>query len=307
MKQNFTLESYRTIAPPGVIDLAFRLSEQMKGRSILHVNSTRFGGGVAEMLHRLVPMFNGFGVSASWEVMEGTPFFYKTTKSFHNALQGAGQSITADMYDEFLMVNKKNAKKISFDADVVIIHDPQPLACVQKKLKKAFWLWRCHIDISNPQRRVWSFLRNYVMKYSGAIFSLPSFSQRLAIPQYLVYPSIDPLSDKNKDLEQSQIEGVLRQYNIPNDKPIILQVSRFDTFKDPLGVIAAYKLAKKYNDCCLVLAGGAAADDPEGIEVLAKIKDRAGEDKDIFVLDLPPDANIQINALQRAAVVILQK
>jgi len=304
---NIKLESYRDIAPKGTIDLAYNLAERLKGKTALHVNSTRFGGGVAEMLHRLIPMFNDLGINTRWEVIEGSPLFYKTTKSFHNALQGQVQEIDLEMFEEFLRINRKNARNLSLEADFTVIHDPQPAAFIYRKPKKSKWIWRCHIDISKPQRKVWNFLKDYVSKYDGAIFSLPDFSQKLKIPQYLIYPSIDPLSDKNRDLSSKEIDDILSQYNVPRDKPIILQVSRFDKFKDPLGVIQAYKLVKKYNDCYLILAGGGAADDPEGLAVLSEIKEIASKDKDIFILDLPPDANLQINALQRAATVVLQK
>ncbi len=307
-RANVSLDSYRDIAPPGSVDLLCKLAEKLKNKTALHVNSTRFGGGVAEMLHRLLPFFSELGVQSRWEVMEGTPLFFKTTKSFHNALQGQGQVISQEMYDEYKKIARENAARTNLDADVVIIHDPQPAAYIEEKHKaSARWIWRCHIDISNPQRRVWEFLKNYVLQYDGAIFSLPSFSQRIAIPQFLIYPSIDPLSDKNRELDEDEINTIVGQFGIPLDRPVILQVSRFDRFKDPLGVIEAYKLVKKYNDCCLVLAGGAATDDPEGAEVLAAINEAAAFDKDIFVLNLPPDANLAINALQRKAAIVLQK
>lgn len=307
VNEKITLDSYRNIAPHGAIDLLYRLSEKVQGKTLLHVNSTRFGGGVAEMLLRLVPLFNELGIPTKWEVITGTPLFYKTTKCFHNALQGQEQEITPDMYDEYKSVNENNVKEISLDTDMAIMHDPQPAAFINQKPEQSRWVWRCHIDISMPRRKVWNFLREYVSHYDGAIFSLPSFAQKLPIPQYLIYPSIDPLSDKNKELSDDLINSVLAKYNIPDDKPMILQVSRFDNFKDPLGVIEAYKIVKKYNECCLVLAGGSAADDPEGMAVLNAVKEAADRDKDIHVLDLPPDANIEINALQRAAAVVLQK
>jgi trehalose synthase len=304
---NITLESYKEIAPKGAVDLIYSLAGRLKERSVLHVNSTRLGGGVAEMLQRLTTMFNSLGINTRWEVIEGTPLFYQTTKAFHNALQGQGQNISQEMYNEYKRVNQKNARRISLDSELVVIHDPQPAGFIYKKKRNAKWLWRCHIDISRPHWRVWNFLKEYVSKYSGAIFSLPSFAQKLTIPQFLIYPSIDPLSDKNRDLRDEEIRQVMAKYNIPQDKPIILQVSRFDRFKDPLGVIEAYKLVKKYNDCCLVLAGGGATDDPEGLQVLQEVRNTAAGDKDIFILDLPPDANIEINALQRQAAVVLQK
>jgi trehalose synthase len=301
------LESYRDIAPQGTIDLIYHLSDSLKGKTLLHVNSTRSGGGVAEMLHRLIPIFNGLDIHTRWEVMEGNPLFYQTTKSFHNALQGQPQIISDQMYDEYVKVNRKNARKINLEADCAIIHDPQPAGLIFKKPKKVPWVWRCHIDISRPQRKVWKFLKGFVCRYDGAIFSLPAFSQKLDITQFLMYPSIDPLSDKNRELTSEEIDAVLNKYNLPRDKPIILQVSRFDRFKDPLGVIEAYKIAKRSNDCCLVLAGGSATDDPEGMQVLHDVKEAASADSDIYVLDLPPDANLDINALQRAATMVLQK
>lgn len=307
VNNKITWESYRDIAPPGTVDLGHRMADQLKGKSLLHVNSTRWGGGVAEMLHRLVPLFQDLGVETRWDVIEGNPDFYQVTKSFHNALQGESQSISDSMYDAYLKTNRKNGRKMNLDADMVIIHDPQPAPLIYKKEKKSAWLWRCHIDASRPQRKVWSFLKDYVSKYDGAIFSLPDFAQKLSIPQHLMYPSIDPLSDKNKELASEQIQEVVERFQIPTDKPMILQVSRFDRFKDPLGVIEAYKLVKKHNDCCLVLAGGGAADDPEGAQVLAEVMAAADKDPDIIILDLPTDSNVEINALQRAAAIVLQK
>lgn len=307
MDSLITLQSYREVTPPGTVDLICHLAERLRNRTFLHVNSTRMGGGVAEMLLRLIPFFNELEIPTRWEVVEGTPVFYQTTKSFHNALQGETQAISPEMYDEYVKVNRKNARKLSLDADFTVIHDPQPAGFIYKKPKKAKWLWRCHIDISRPQRKVWNFLKEYVSKYDGAIFSLPSFAQKLPIPQFLMYPSIDPLSDKNRELTPEEIQGVLDKYQIPKDKPTILQVSRFDRFKDPLGVIEAYKIVKKYNDCRLILAGGGATDDPEGLQVLHDVREAARQDEDIIILDLPPDANFVINALQRAATVILQK
>lgn len=304
---NISLGSYRDIAPKGTVDLLYKLSERLKGKSILHINSTRFGGGVAEMLQRLVPLFADVGIDVRWDVITGTPAFYKTTKGFHNALQGYQQTINQKMLDEYKLVNRENASRLCLESDVCIIHDPQPAALIEHKPKEAKWMWRCHIDISNPQRAVWQFLKDYVCRYDAAIFSLPSFAQKLPIPQFLMYPSIDPLSDKNKDLSTEEVKNILARFNVPVDKPIILQVSRFDRFKDPLGVIEAYKLVKKYNECCLVLAGGSATDDPEGSKVLKKVQQAAARDKDILILDLPPDANIEINALQRAASIVLQK
>lgn len=300
------LEDYREVAPAGAVDFLYRLSERVKGMSMLNVNSTKYGGGVAEILHRLIPMLNEVGVQARWEVIQGADEFYACTKAFHNALQGTEQVITQRMLNAFVETNRENAKRLLLDADVMLIHDPQPVALVDYRTVGR-WVWRCHIDVSQPIRRVWNFLRQYVVKYDAAVFSLPRFAQRLPIPQFLVYPSIDPLSDKNRDLTEAEVDAHLARLKVPRDKPILLQVSRFDRFKDPVGVISAYRIAKKHNDCRLVLAGGGAADDPEGKAVLAEVQAAAGEDPDLHVLELPPDAHLAINALQRAATVVLQK
>jgi len=300
-------ENYREVAPKGMIDFLQRLADGVRGRRILHVNSTRIGGGVAEILRSLVPLLQDIGVEARWEVITGTEDFFAVTKSFHNALQGQEQSVSAEMLQTYIEVNRENAKGRSLDGDYVIILDPQPAALIAHKPGGGRWIWRCHIDISHPQRKVWTFLRQFVVKYDGAIFSLPRFAQHLPIPQFLIYPSIDPLSDKNRDLSEQEQERILDRLNIPRDKPFFLQVSRFDRFKDPLGVIQAYRLVKKHHDVRLILAGGGATDDPEGDRVFAEVRQAAQNDPDILVLLLPPDANLEINALQRAATIVLQK
>jgi trehalose synthase len=301
------LDSYREVTPKGTIDFLRCLADKVRGRRILHVNSTRVGGGVAEILRSLVPLLQDIGVEARWEVITGTEDFFAVTKAFHNALQGEEQDLTPEMLETYREINRQNAQGLALNADYVIIHDPQPAALILQKPEGGRWIWRCHIDISHPQRKVWNFLRQYVVQYDGAIFSLPRFAQRLPIPQFLIYPSIDPLSDKNRELSPGEQEKILDRLRIPRDKPLLLQVSRFDRFKDPLGVIQAYRLAKKHHDVRLILAGGGATDDPEGEKVLAEVRQAARNDPDILILLLPPDANVEINALQRAATIILQK
>jgi trehalose synthase len=304
---DLSLRDYQEVAPPGTVDFLRRLADRLRGRSFRHINSTRLGGGVAEILMRLVPLLNDLGVAASWDVLEGNPEFFRVTKAFHNALQGEEQVVTEAMYEAFLETNRDNARRLDLAADLVLIHDPQPVALILARPPEGAWVWRCHIDASRPQRRIWSFLRRFVERYDAAIFSLPAFGQRLPIPQYLVYPSIDPLSDKNRELSDAEVAGILSRLGLPRDKPLLLQVSRFDRFKDPVGVINAYRMVKRRIDCRLVLAGGGAADDPEGKAVLAEVRDAAGQDADVHVLELPPDAHLEINALQRAATVVLQK
>ncbi len=302
-----SLEDYRKVTPPGSVDLLYHMSEKVKGKSLLNINSTRSGGGVAEILNRLVPMLNELEIKVGWEIMQGSEGFFKVTKAFHNALQGRDPGISDRMYQLYIEENRENAKRLTFDADMILVHDPQPAALIDYGDRAGKWVWRCHIDISQPARRVWRFLKNYVLKYDAAIFSLPTFAQKLPIPKFLIYPSIDPLSDKNRELSRREVNKILDRLDIPRDKPILLQVSRFDRFKDPVGVIQAYRIVKKYNDCRLILVGGGAADDPEGDMVLQEVREAAGQDPDIHVLLLPPDSNIEVNALQRAATVVLQK
>src|SRR5207249_10930689 len=238
-----------------------------------------------------------------WEVMTGSDLFYRTTKSFHNALQGTKQRITAEMYEAYLECNRENAKRLDLEADVAMIHDPQPAALIEARPEGSTWIWRCHIDVSTPQRSVWHFLRPYLVRYDAAIVSLPKFAQRLPIPQFLVYPSIDPLSDKNRELPAAEIDAILSGLGVPRDKPILLQVARFDRFKDPLGVIDAYRLVKRQHECRLVLVGGAESDDPAGVELSADVREAASHDPDLHVLELPPQARREVNALQRAATI----
>jgi trehalose synthase len=301
------LEAYREIAPQGSVEFLFRMAETIQGKKIIHVNSTKLGGGVAEILRSLVPLLQSVGLDAQWEVITGNEEFFATTKAFHNALQGQEQKIPPAMLQNYLEVNRENAQHLSLGADFVVIHDPQPAALIESRPPKGKWIWRCHIDVSQPQRKVWDFLRQFVVNYDATIFSLPRFAQRLPIPQFLIYPSIDPLSDKNRDLTPEEQQGILRRLKVSPDKPMLLQVSRFDRFKDPLGVIQAYRLVKKHHDLQLVLAGGGASDDPEGEIVLEEVRQAAQDDPDIHVLLLPPDAHLEINALQRAATIVLQK
>jgi trehalose synthase len=301
------LADYREVTSKGAVDFLSHMAEPVQGKKVLHINSTKLGGGVAEILHSLIPLLKDIGMDVRWEVIGGTEEFFNVTKSFHNALQGQEQGLSAQAQLTYVKVNRENGAKISFDSDFVVIHDPQPAALIENRPGAGKWIWRCHIDISRPQWRVWRFLRPFVDKYDAAIFSLPGFAQRLAIPQFLLYPSIDPLSDKNRELSAEEQDRILQRLNVSLGKPMLLQVSRFDRFKDPLGVIRAYRLVKKHHEVQLVLAGGGATDDPEGEAVLAEVREEAQNDPDIHILVLPPTANLEINALQRAATIVMQK
>jgi len=307
-KQNNGIDAYRAIVGNESVDELRIIADKLKDKSIQNINSTSLGGGVAEILSRMVPLMHDLGINMWWDVIKADERFFEITKKIHNGLHDVDVSISRDDFNYFVHINRTNEESIKRWADIVFIHDPQPIALIREKRRlKNKWIWRCHVDFSSPKPLVWSFLKKFIEKFDTSVFSAPAFSRPLKIPQVLIQPSIDPLSDKNIELDPAFIDKVLEKFNVDKDKPIITQVSRFDYLKDPLGVIKAYKLVKKYVDCQLVLAGGGAADDPEGKKVLEDVKNEAADDKDIFVLHLPPNSHLEINALQRASTVILQK
>jgi len=301
------LDDYAGLLGAGEIAELRALAARLEGRSIQMVNSTSVGGGVAEMLIRIVPLIEELNLPIRWDVITGGDDFFAVTKAFHNALHGGAFDMPEESFQTFLAYSEQNRGRLRFDADFTVIHDPQPVAMIESRAANGLWIWRCHIDVSQPHRRVWDFLAPYVARYDAAIFSSPAFARQLPIPQILFYPSIDPLSDKNRELEPEAIQEVLEIYGIERTRPILLQVSRFDRLKDPVGVVRAYQLVKRYYDCQLVLAGGSASDDPEGEAVLAEVREAAGKDADIHILDLPPWSALEVNALQRAATIIIQK
>jgi trehalose synthase len=299
------LEPYRDVAPLGAVDIILRLAERVQGRRFLHVSGGRFGGGAAEILNALVPILADLGIDASWEITGGDPAFYSTTRALQAALTGEERVLTGEGLDHYLEMNRINAKKLSLDADLVLVHDVQPATLVQHR-STGRWVWRCHFDASRAQRRAWSFLRPYLSQYDAAIFSMPRFARRMSVPQYIVHPSIDPLSAKNRELPAREVAALLGTLRVRQDRPLLVQVGPFTRGADPLGVVNAYRLAKRYHPVRLVLAG-TAADDRESLEVLAELREAARDDEDLTVLELPPDAHLQINALQRAATIVLQK
>jgi len=302
------LQDYEDVVAPGVIEELRALAAKVSGRKLQHINSTPVGGGVAELLTRMVPLFRELGVETSWDVIKGNEAFFNVTKAFHNGLHGKLEDIREEMFEIFRENTAMNLREVNFTGDVIFLHDPQPAGLIAKKAEIGrHWVWRCHIDVSTPQREIWEFLRPYVEQYDAAIFSMPDFAQQLPIPQFRIAPSIDPLSDKNKPLEKSYIAQVLEKYSLDPRRPILTQISRFDRLKDPLGVISAYKIVKKRIDCQLVLAGGGASDDPEGEAVLREVQEAAVGDPDIHILLLPPFSDLEINALVRGSTVVIQK
>ena len=303
-----SLFDYREVVGPDIIEELTILASHVGDRSIKMVNSTAVGGGVAEMLHRVVPLLNELGVQVEWDVIKGDEPFFEITKAFHNALQGKDEVFSEDVFKAYLDYNEMNFKAMSFDQDLIVIHDPQPAAMIRwMKNRKNRWVWRCHIDLSHPNQQLWEFMQPLIERYDAAILTSALFSPQLSIPQYRFYPAIDPLDDKNRDLKPSYVDQVFAKYGIPRDKPIVTQISRYDPWKDPVGVVQAFKLARKYVDCRLLLVGDKAADDPESDKILAQVQAEAGDHSDIHILLFSPSIATEINAFQRGSDIVLQK
>ncbi|HTR80265.1 MAG TPA: glycosyltransferase [Bacteroidota bacterium] len=302
-----TIEEYAAVAGEAIVEELYLLAKHLNGLTIQNINSTAVGGGVAEILMRMMPLLKQLGIDARWDVIRGNEKFFAITKKMHNGLHGVPTEITDEEFEQFLDINRENANSMNF-GDIVFVHDPQPIALIEKrKMIGKNWVWRCHIDFSNPDPRIWRFLEQYINLFDAAVFSAPAFARELAITQVLISPSIDPLSDKNRELPEETINEVFQRFGIDRSRPVVTQISRFDFLKDPVGVIKAYRAAKKHVDMQLVLAGGGATDDPEGALVMDLVKQEASHDKDIFVLFLPPASDIEINALQRGSSVVVQK
>lgn len=302
------LEAYRAIAGDGPMRTLEALARALSGHRIVMVNSTSTGGGVAEILHRLVRLLLELGVETTWEVMPGNARFYGVTKTIHNMLHGAPGTLGPEDAETYESATRVAANQLELDGDLVLIHDPQPAGLLAHRFRPGqVWVWRCHIDLSRALPAAWNFLAPHVSGYDAAVFSHPSFVPRLPIPGYLVPPSIDPLSDKNRELGADEIDRLLAPFDLPARTPWITQISRFDRLKDPVGVVEAFRQARSAVAGHLVLAGGTADDDPEGLEVLAEVEAAAGGADDVTILALPPDAHLTINALQRRSTVVVQK
>ncbi|MGB6553696.1 MAG: glycosyltransferase [Candidatus Binataceae bacterium] len=302
------LSEYIPIVGEGVVQELTVLGARLTGKKVVNINSTRSGGGVAEILQRLIPLLGEVGIDARWEVVEGTQDFFALTKHLHNALHGTAHVFTAEDQGVFDMTTASNLERLNLNGDIMFIHDPQPAGLVRNRAAiGGKWIWRCHIDLSAPAPGAWEFIEPMVRQFDLSVFSAPQFTRALPIPQILISPSIDPLADKNRELGRDEIDAVLSKLGIRSDKPIVTQISRFDRLKDPLGVLEAWQLARRRVDCQLVLAGGGASDDPEGAEVLREVRERAGNDADVHILDLPPTSHIEVNAIQSASAVVIQK
>jgi len=302
------LDYYLPIARDQVLEIE-SLAKELKNIKILHINTTFRGGGVAEILSRLVPLMNSIGIKTDWKIFKGTQEFFKLTKKIHNLLHLATDySMPKEEVELYLKTTYENFSIDTENYDVIFVHDPQPIGMIKKKVSGQKWIWRCHIDTSNPTISIWEFLEGFLKEYNAAVFHLEEFIYRkLPIQSFVIMPSIDPLSDKNKDLEQSFIKETVSKYGIRIGVPLLLQVSRFDRLKDPLGVVSTYKMVRKKIECQLVLLGSYADDDPEGEEVYNEVLENVGDDKNVFILNLPPDSHLEVNAFQRFADVVFQK
>lgn len=305
-----TLDAYEPIVGSEAIAQLRQAAEPLAGRRIKMINSAAVGGGVAEILHRLAPLLNELGISTDWQVVDGSAEFFRITKAFHRALHGERvPGLGPREFELFLEINRANAFGLIDDEDFVVIHDPQPIALVEARgeAPSSRWIWRCHIDVSQAQPDVWEFLRPFAARYDAAIYSSDTFRKHLPIPELVFFPPIDPLSDKNRDLPDRAIDETFVRLGVPRDKPIVTQVSRFDRLKDPVGVVRAFKLARRHVACRLLLAGGGADDDPEAAQVLRAVREEADGDADIHVLGGRFFEERDINALVRGSTIVVQK
>jgi len=304
-----SLEKYRDIIGDKTVDLIFEEASSLSEKRVVHINSTYQGGGVAEILNSLIILLNDVGIKTDWRILHGDLDFFTVTKKFHNALQGDKINFSKKKKELYYINNVNNAIFTHINHDFVVVHDPQPLPIISCYEKKQPWIWRCHIDISSPLKEIWDYLKPFILKYDSMIISMEKFKQKdippKKIPQEIIKPSINPLDIKNQLIEKSTISRYLNKNNISMEKPIICQVSRFDKWKDPQGVIKIFKLIRKKIDCQLVLAGSMATDDPEGQIVFEKLEKEVENEKDIHLVVNASD--ILINSLQRASRVIIQK
>lgn len=299
-----TLDDYRAVAPRGAVDFLLHLAEPMRGRQFVHVTASRYGGGVVATLNQMLPVLNALGIETRWEIIVGTAEFDGVARAVTAALEGTEQVITEAMLERLRATCADNAGRLPLEADLVMVHDAAPLLLVDRRPARGRWVWRGHGDLSSPQASVWAFLRQFVVKYDAAVFSLARFAPALSIPRFLIHPSIDPLSERNRDMPRAEQAERLARLGVPRDKPYLLQVGPFTREQDVLGVINAYRLVKRHHDVRLVLAGSAR---PGATGVLDDVREVAAEDPDVLPVVLPPDPHADLNAIERGATIVLQK
>lgn len=298
-----SLDDYRPLVGDPVVDRIRDKARPLRGLHVTHINSTYYGGGVAVLLSPLALLMNDVGIQTGWRVIQGSPDFFSVTKKFHNALQGRDVNLSPRKKQIYEDTVYENAVRNHLDHDVVIIHDPQPLPLVEHYRKRGPWVWRCHIDLTDPHPGLWAYLAPFIERYDAVIVSMPEYRQELRTPQVVFPPAIDAFANQNRDLSPAEVDERLAHYGIPTDLPLVVQISRFDPWKDPQGVIEAFKLARKEIPATLVLLGNVATDDPEGEEVYRSLLDQREE----RIIILSRQDGALVNALQRRAAVVLQK
>ena len=302
-KRILKIEDFEPYVGAETVERILAKASRFRGMRVVNVNSTYYGGGVAELLSAKTLLMNSLGIRTGWRVIQGSPDFFSVTKKMHNALQGETIHLTSRKKQIYEDVIYENVVRNHLDHDFVIIHDSQPLGMVRHYRKHGPWIWRCHVDLTKPNRTLFRYLRPYIEMYDAAIFTLKDYRQRMKTPQLFFFPTINPFSITNRELTEREISERLDHYEIPTDLPLVVQVSRYDRWKDPEGVIRAFRIARKEVDATLVLVGNVAADDPEGDAVYASLLD-SREDR-IRLVSVQDSA--LVNALQRRAAVVLQK
>ncbi len=304
-----SLEEYRDVVGEEVISSIYRKARTLYGLKVININSTFYGGGVAEILNTFVPLMNDAGVEADWRILRGTPDFFDITKKFHNGLQGDRINLTQIKKSLYTQASETFASYCHIDDDCVIIHDPQPLPLIKFFKKKQPWVWRCHVDLSDPDPRLWEFLKSFILRYDMVVISSPKYRREdLPVFQRVIYPAIDPMSPKNMDLSDKMIVKYMSKFGIPTDKPLMSQISRFDKWKEPGSVLDVFELVRRKVDCRLVLCGSMASDDPEGGQIYERVHRRANSlIKSGDVILVTSENNILVNVLQRSSAVVVQK
>jgi trehalose synthase len=299
----FTIDDYEQYIGAEAVGRIRDKAALLQDFHVANVNATYYGGGVAGLLSSFILLMNSVGIKSGWRVIQGSPDFFSVTKKMHNALQGADINLTYQKKHVYESVIYENAVRNHLDHDIVIIHDPQPLPIIEHYTRRGPWIWRCHVDMTSPNPKLWEYLKDFVEKYDAVILTLKEYEQDLNTPQLIFQPAIDPFSVTNKEMDEEEINERLDHYDIPCDLPLVVQISRFDRWKDPEGVIAAYKKVRKEVDCTLVLLGNIATDDPEGKEVYESL---LGCQEDRIIIMSRQDSAL-VNALQRKAAVVVQK
>jgi len=298
------IKDYAKFVGTETIDRITEKADRLRGFHVSNISSTYYGGGVAELLSSMTLLMNSIGIKTGWRILQGSPDFFGITKKMHNALQGKRYKFSNIKKEIYETVIYENSIRNHFDHDLIIVHDPQPLPLITHYKKKNPWIWRCHVDLTKPHRELWQYLVPFIEQYDAVIFSIPEYAQKLRVPQLFFLPAIDPFNSKNRPLSEHEMDERLAHYGIPTDLPLIVQVSRFDPWKDPQGVIEAVKMARKTVNCTLVMLGNFASDDPEGAKIYEDLL--AYRDERIMILPYGDDTAL-VNTLQRRAAVILQK